>query len=322
MLSPQQLADRATGIGGSDAGAALGISKWKTPFALWKEKRDGITESAAIDSEAARWGTLLEAPVAEEFSRVSGLRVQRVNRTLRSPAFPFMVANIDRAIVNPALAKRVVWTGHRLTTDAILEVKTSGFLDPEQWGEEGTDEVPAVYLAQATHYIIVTGVELVHLAALFNGRTFRRYAIRRDPELVEMVIEGEREFWRRVLENDPPEPVSAKDVLMRFPRSKELEIEATPEIADALEKLSRAKAAIAELDAEIEALEVKVKAYMGEASALTVRGIIAATWRSAKDGTRFDADAFKVAHPDLFAKFQAARAGARRFLLKEPHHDA
>lgn len=310
-LTAEQHAIRATGLGGSDAAGALGISPWVTPYQLYAEKAEGIARSP-IDPAAAEWGHLLEDAVAEKWSRITGQPIARVATTLRSPAFPFMVASLDRAIAPcEPIPGRI---------PGVLECKTSGFLNPDEWGEDGSDEVPQHYLVQLVHYLIVSEAQIGHIAALFNGRTFRRYVVQRDPILEEMVIEGERTFWQRVVDRNPPPVTTLADVKLRFPRSRDAEIEATPDVVDALAALLRLRRQAKELDTTMQWHELIVKAHMGDASALTVRGVTSATWRSSRPSRVFDEESFSAVHPDLYAQFMRERAGSRRFLPKENFH--
>ena len=48
---------RKNGIGGSDAAAVCGISRYKSPVELWMEKTDKMAPSEA--GESAYWGTVL-----------------------------------------------------------------------------------------------------------------------------------------------------------------------------------------------------------------------------------------------------------------------
>ena len=48
---------RRRGIGGSDAAAVYGISRYKSPFELWLDKTGQLTEQEA--GEPAYWGTQL-----------------------------------------------------------------------------------------------------------------------------------------------------------------------------------------------------------------------------------------------------------------------
>lgn len=79
-LTPQTsrlewLRHRQAGIGGSDAAAVLGLSRWKSPLDVWLDKTKEITESGE-QSEAAYWGSVLEDIVAAEFSKRTGLAVR------------------------------------------------------------------------------------------------------------------------------------------------------------------------------------------------------------------------------------------------------
>lgn len=314
-LSQAQLDARMNGLGGSDGPAALGLSPWKTPYQLWREKK-GLDIAPARSTEAMEMGDLLEDVVAEKFRRSTGLTLQRVNATMYSPEHPFMLAHIDRAVVNPTISKHVRWNGKRLTTDMIFEAKTTGAYNSGDWGPQETDQIPGHYLVQVSHYLIVTGAELCHLGVLLGGQEFRRYVIRRDPDLLRMIVDGEREFWRRVVEDDPPEPTTSADIRLRYPRDDGSEIEATPAVAAAVERLRALREQGEQVSAQIEAAEDHIKAFLGANAALTVRGTVVATWRASSPARRFDSTAFKVAHPDLYDNFVREGDPTRRFLLK------
>lgn len=49
----QWLKERQKGIGGSDAAAVLGVSRWRSPFMVYMEKTRVITEDTK-ESEAER----------------------------------------------------------------------------------------------------------------------------------------------------------------------------------------------------------------------------------------------------------------------------
>lgn len=147
------LKERQKGIGGSDVAAILGVSAYRTPLDVFMDKTSEITEDKS-PSEAAYWGTTLEDIVAQEFSRRTGLKVQRVNQSLASnldryidvtgsDVYQWARANIDRAVINPKIAKTVRLSkpatpcsgrGLMLTTDAILECKTANARMSPEWG--------------------------------------------------------------------------------------------------------------------------------------------------------------------------------------------
>jgi putative phage-type endonuclease len=317
-LTPQRVKERQSGLGGSDAAAALGQSPWKTPYKLWREKTGLDAEENLDEVEAAEWGSLLEDTVANKWSRVSGMRVQRVNGLLRHPLQRHMIANIDRAVVNPAIAGRVVWNGKRLTTDAILEVKTSlsGWQD-DKWGDEGTDQIPTHYLLQAMHYLFVTGCEVCPFGLLLAGPRFRRYQVRRDTEVIDMMVDAETAFWRMVETRTPPEATTLEDVRLRHPTHIEgLAVEATPEVVGAFTRYAAAKRIQSEQEVVVTTEQLTLMRFMGDAETLTIQGIPALTFRKSKDGEKLDLDALKRDMPSLYKDYLLEKTGSRRMLIK------
>lgn len=71
------LKERQRGIGGSDDAAIAGVSRWKSPVAVWLDKTGQVEPEEA--GEAAYWGTMLEDIVAREFAARTGFKVRRCN---------------------------------------------------------------------------------------------------------------------------------------------------------------------------------------------------------------------------------------------------
>ena len=99
MLTQQQRTDRMSGLGGSDIAAILGVSPYKTAVDVWLEKTGRAVNDNIGNENAVYWGNVLEDVVAKEYSKRNGVKIQRVNRTIRHSDKPFMLANIDRACV-------------------------------------------------------------------------------------------------------------------------------------------------------------------------------------------------------------------------------
>ncbi len=317
-LSPQRKKERKGGIGGSDAAAALGESPWKTPYKLWREKTGLDEEEDLSTKEAAEWGSLLEDSVAAKWSRTSGMRVQRINTLLRHPQERHMIANIDRAVINPAIAGRVAWNGKRLTTDTILEVKTSlsGWRD-DVWGDEGTDQIPTHYLVQAMHYLFVTGCEFCPFGLLLAGPRFRRYHVARHPRVIEMMVEGERGFWKMVEANTPPEVTTQDDVRLRYPMHEEgLQVEATEDMVAHFRTYADRKRQIGWLDKEADVAQFELQRFMGDAEALTIQGVPVLTWKTSKPGEKLDAARLRAEMPGVYEQYMQEKAGSRRMLIK------
>ena len=86
-LTAEQLATRSTGLGGSDAAVACGVSRWKTPYQLYLEKRGEVPPIE--QTEPMRWGHLLEPLVRQEYSERTGRVVRLPSDTLRHPEHTF-----------------------------------------------------------------------------------------------------------------------------------------------------------------------------------------------------------------------------------------
>lgn len=184
----QWLTERRTGIGGSDAAAVFGLSPHRTALELYHDKRGDLRPDDSEESAWLRWGRLLEPVVRQAYSDQMGVVVQQVPGIVRHPDHEWMLASLD---------------GH-VGDGVIYEGKTARTSDG--WGEPGTDQVPEHILFQCHHYLCVTGRLQAHVAVLIGGSDFRIYKIDADDEFQSMLIEGEREFWSRVVSGDPPPP--------------------------------------------------------------------------------------------------------------------
>lgn len=179
---------RRKGIGGSDAAAALGQSKWKSQLQLYMEKR-GEYEPTIRNPEAVYWGKSLEEPIAVRFQELNpDVEIRRVQAILVHPEHDFMLANIDREIVCP-------------TGNGVLEIKTANAYLADKW--EGED-VPIDYVLQVQHYLAVTGYKFAWVCCLIGGQRYVQRYIERDEAIIESLCQGEAAFWRCVQEGTPP----------------------------------------------------------------------------------------------------------------------
>jgi len=324
MNAPDKLAafhaERLTGLGGSDIGAILGLSKFRTPVDVWAEKTGRIAPQES--NLQMRFGTYAEEFVAQEYAAATGKRVQRFNPMLRHPTAP-LIGHVDRLVI-PDGAK-VASHKSEIRTDCLLECKTaSAFaaMNAAEWGEAGTDQVPMAYLVQVATYRILTGCRYADLAVLFGNQDFRVYHLIRDADLEQMIIAKATEWWQRhVVADVPPEPVSDADVRLLYPASTPAKtVEATDEILQQLSVLRTAKEQAKAYEDAAEAAAVALKAALGDAEALTYQGQTLATWKSAKPSRRTDwkAVANAIAAPaNVIELFTTETAGSRRLLLKD-----
>ena len=321
---------RKRGIGGSDIGAVLGFNPYKGAVELYEEKAGLRPAPDLSEKESVYWGHALEDIVAEEFARRTGFKTQRVNYTLLRDGF--MVANIDRAVVNPAVAKTVrpnkavTTDGLALTTDTILEIKTAGSRSENLWGESQEAEIiagnvvsehkiPDSYELQVQWYMAVTGARICFVAVLIGGQDFRIYRVDRDDALINVMTQRAREFWfEHVQKRIPPQPTTGRDTEILHPVDDGSSKEATNEIAAVWSDLKRLKSQASAIKKEMEEKEDEIKVYLSESSQLTLAGSILATWKTGVRKT-LDQAALKDAQPEIYKEFQK-EAEVRRFVLK------
>lgn len=291
---------RRKGIGGSDAAAIAGLSKWKSPVAVYLEKT-GQSPLEEAQSEAAHFGTILEDVVAQEFTRRTGLKVKRRNAILQHKEYPFMLANVDRLIV-----------GER----AGLECKTASEYLKGEW--EG-EEVPAAYLLQCQHYMAVTGYSAWWIAVLIGGNKFVHKKIERDEEIIQYLINLESDFWNNhVVPQVTPlmDGSEASTALLKnmYPVGEpESETELPLEADMLLEQLEQAKQEATSASERVTELENRLKAMLGEyETGIASKHVV--TW---KNTTRniIDSKALAKDHPKLYQKYLKPSV-SRRFGVK------
>jgi putative phage-type endonuclease len=280
------LRERQTGIGGSDVAAILGLSKYKTPYTVYQEKRGELGPQP--DNEAMRWGRYLEPAVRQAYADETGRQVLLPEKMIRHPRHGFMVANLDG------------YTEDR----RIFEAKTARSADG--WGMAGSDEIPQPYLLQVQHYLEVTGFEVADVAVLIAGSDFRLYEVPADRELQEMLVDAEADFWKQV------------HVIARWGRVARTDcVMADDDTFKALCRLAALQGESRELERQLEAAKATVMKAMGECDTLVdPHGHTLATWKLSRAPQRFDAAAFKAAQPALHAQFIREGEPSRRFLLK------
>ena len=303
--------DRSKYIGGSDIGAILGLSRFKTPLEVWMEKTGKETKKA--DSLPLRFGSFAEGFVASEYSRSTGFELLNDESVRIHPNFSFMSAHIDRYVLD----KTAVQNNHCPTR--ILECKTANPFASGDWGEAGSDEVPMSYLCQCVWYMAITGIDQCDLAVLFGNSDFRIYEIARDRDLENIVLEKAALFWNDyVLKDIPPPASSIADCQTLFRKgNSNKSLEASKEILELTKQLHQLNHDIEVREAEVISIKQSIMAHMGEAETLTFEGKTLATWKAPKPSFRLDGKRLEQDHPDLAELYKTQVTNSRRLVFKQ-----
>jgi putative phage-type endonuclease len=188
------LEKRREGIGGSDAGAIMGMSAYGSPLTVYLQKKNLDPKSKT--SRAARRGKILEPMIRAETAKdFPELDIEPLPAMLADPEHPFMLANIDGVIFAKAPVE-IRWQAiEGLGGHEIKSAKTDF-----GWGE---DEIPDAYYAQVQHYMKVTGLPwFVVSAYILDDESLNHYVICRNEEFIARLVATETCFWEDYIKTD------------------------------------------------------------------------------------------------------------------------
>lgn len=304
MSRDEWLHFRRNGIGSSDAGAILGLSEYRTPLDVYRDKIGEAEERQ--QTERMEFGLKLEQVVADTYEERTGRRVVRDNKIRIHKSLPFMMANIDRLI----LSKHSPYIVDDLTLETgILEIKTASSYAFKSW----ETQVPLEYFAQIQHQFAVTGLQWGAFAVLVDGAEFHVVEVFRDDNFIAMLEGKLSEFWTMVENRTPPDPV-VKDLEISL-TNPEAKVEADVEVLDLLTRLSIMSENVKTLQDQKKAIEDKIKLFIGTNEVLTFGGKVVASWKRSKDSLALDVDRLKEENPDIYSRYQITKSGSRRFLV-------
>lgn len=343
-MTPEERADwlawRQEGIGGSDVAAIVGLSPWKSPYALWATKVGLVDEDD--ESEQMEFGRDAEPMMASWFRRTHpGLDLAGEQIWMEHPVHEWMRATPDGVVVDADSSRSIE------DAVAVHEIKVTSD-SPEKWEAE----IPDHYRAQATWLMAVSGFDLVYFSVLHTafGRMKRRsYVLERDERDVAWLMDEAAAFWKLVQTGIPPDVDGSESTSHALQRAFEPDRGESVELDRTIfEHLQVAREFLAQQEEDAARYTNMVKALMQSATEGTIDGKPVVTWRPSKamnvpalleelrwdeavktlDGLGFEvADYLRFGLAD-FVKVNRKRAetfktepGTRRFLLtKQKEH--
>jgi putative phage-type endonuclease len=307
----QWLAERKTGIGGSDAAAVLGVSPYRTPFELWVEKTSEAAEPELTSPPILR-GRYLEPIAAQVYVEQTGREVRR-QPMRRHAEHAFMIGNVDRQILAVG----------DVASTAVLEVKCPGL---RVFAGVKARGLPEHMVVQLMHYLAVYGYSWGSFA-LFNAENWQlvHFDLEADERLIGTMVEREQEFWTQYVEPRVPPPQEA----LPAPEIPHVEGELTlvdrEEWRQAALELQEAKALVEAAAGLEDAAKGKLQALMEaeQLSEVEVADLVRIYWRSAPGGTQWKATATALAKQaglsveDFIVKGAGSRPFKSYFLRRE-----
>lgn len=241
---------RTTGIGGSDAGAIMGLNKYVSPLTIYMAKKgfDGFSGNAST-----QWGHILEDPIRQKAKDELGIEIETIPGMFTSKEYPFMNANLDGLC---HADHQVTIRGETIEGYGGHEIKTSasgdGFTE---------DEIPDSYYCQVQHYMAVTGLSWFILTVfILSTKQGKHYVIKKNNEFIySKLIPAEKNFWENyVMKDEYPEPTgvdSESEYIKSLPMDEVINLDETTEEVIKTER---------EIDSQIKELTKKQAALKNE----------------------------------------------------------
>lgn len=155
---------RGTRVGASEASALVGLHPHISAVDVYERLVNG---GAKEESEQLKRGRYLEPGLAEWYADRTGIEPGALTaaKTLAIDRYPHLCATPDRIV-------------YRDGSYRLLELKTAKTYGAEDWGEQGTDEVPLHYAMQVQLTLAVTQMPVADIGAYLTVQDeFRVYTI-------------------------------------------------------------------------------------------------------------------------------------------------
>ncbi len=285
------LESRRTGLGGSDIAAVLGLSPFATPHDVWLDKLGKAPQQE--ETEAMKWGIYNEEAAARRYADTHGVPLTK-GGFIRDMEHPYLCGTPD--YIDTA-------------NNVLVEIKCPASWTIKSWN----GELPVYYWAQMQHYMYLTGMRNAVLVTYSDGRMYKEWPVTYDEQWYLATRERLHEWWITHI------------IGLVEPERTDLPPTADPN-ADALvadDNLARVYADLVEMREleerigdRIDELREQIRTAMGTSTTLMVNGCVAVKWEE-RTTTRFDTNAFKAAHPELYTQY-AQTLTQRAFVIKEP----
>lgn len=295
-------------IGASEVACILGFHPYLSPYKLWAQLC-GLIPRREAGNLATRRGQILEPALRDWYARESSMPIHPGpgidELPWTRPDAPWQAARPDG------------WTSERL-----VEIKTaSGW---EDWGPEGTDQIPTHYAAQvlwqqwvaASHLENLQGTDLVAYDRWTDEIRVYRLPLRLD--LAEKLVRKVASWWRLHVELGTPPSLDGTEATRsalnsRWPVERSPELEPTPELEQLVTDYRLTVDLAATAEAHKEVARNRLVAAIGGAAGIT--GLC--TYRASKGRLQTDLKALERDHPGLLAQYQTLSPPTRTLRLKK-----
>lgn len=293
-FTPDQLAGRRTGIGGSEIAAIVGESRYGSGYAVWLSKTTDFTREINDDM---RRGTIFEAAISQWYGEKNDVKEVNIIKPLVvihgfvHPVYPWVFCNPDRFVLRETLTGSV----RLLSIKSPRTFRGVDQFDAPLWGENGSSHVPLEYELQLQWEFLVLkalGQDLdleMHLSAFADGE-LRTFKILADEEVQQNLLSVAGKWWRKHIDEGAPVLPDASDDAHAWIKRKHPRVTAPMREASAQEdvlllRLRRIERALEEAEEEYKIVRRQIEDAVGPAGGITgPTGEV--TWKSDKNNKR------------------------------------
>ena|SRR5690625_2504453 len=178
----------------SKVAAILGLSPWDSPRSIWHLLRGEVPSDDGTNQAAKSRGHYLEDGILDWWAdQHPELREDSRQPYVTDPALPWAAATPD-LIASDSNGNTVV-----------VDAKTAR--NDDEWGDPGTDEVPAYYAAQLQWQMHLAKAKRGYIALLTNRLDLREFVIDYDAATAVAMENICHDFYQSTLNDDAAPPI-------------------------------------------------------------------------------------------------------------------
>lgn len=286
-LTEAQHAERRKRFYSTDVAALLGCDPWRNGAAVIAEKvydMEPVPSKPYMDA-----GTRFENVVLDWGAEQVGAIIRNQHRVCKNHALGTHIDAIVQAPQEP------------------MEGKTAGLFGPlvEEWGADGSDEVPErVVIQDIVHMVCMGCTTVCHTPAFIGGRGFLMYHIPWDEETAAGICEAADWCWEEYVVNRKPYPDQppALEVLKRIKRVPNKIVPVSVALVEAKEAATEARKAAETTEEEAKATLIST---LGDADAGSLPdGRMVTYYRQSHIST--DVKRLRAEKPEVAQEYQRA----------------
>ncbi|EOM78037.1 hypothetical protein Rrhod_0578 [Rhodococcus rhodnii LMG 5362] len=243
--------------------AILGVSRFQSQFSLWHEMAGNYRREISDEKrDLFDYGHAVELAAAHYWkSKNPGWRLSPGERQFTRDDLPFAnAATIDRQATR-GRARRVV------------EIKTARSL--EEWGDDGTGEVPADYAAQVIWQQYITGWhDRADLVLWPQYGMPRIYHVEYDAPIADVIVQRAAAWHQSLIDGTPPlldDTIATYETVRALHPDIDADTETEIDLTLAVDYLA-ATAELRDLEAHVRGLKSRVLDRMGNTQHATSHG--------------------------------------------------